>query len=236
MSSRRVQVLVALGIAAVIAAVLVAVALSGGDDEPQTAGGTTVVAGADQVSEMLDGVAQDWVVLGDDDAPVTLVEYADLQCPHCAHFAQDAFPHLVWDYVREGQLRIEFRGLHFMGDDSGKALRAALAAGMQDRLWHVTELLFYAQDAPNSGWVTDELLRSIAGSVDGLDADRMFADMDSAEVSERMEQDSQAAQQAGVPGTPAFEIGPTGGELRTLEVQSLTADAFRPAIEELLTP
>jgi protein-disulfide isomerase len=173
-------------------------------------------------------------VLGREDAPVTLVEYADIQCPHCAHFARDAFPHLVWDYVREGDLRIEFRGLAFMGDDSERALRAALAAGQQDRLWHVTELLFYAQEAPNTGWVTDDLLRSIGQAVPDLDVDRMFDDMNAQAVNERMEQDSQAAQQAQVPGTPYFEIGRTGEDLRPLEVTELTGDAFRPAIDELL--
>jgi protein-disulfide isomerase len=233
MGSRRIQILLAVAVAAVLAAVLVAVALSNGDDEGDAAG-TGPVAGQEQVTEMLDGVPQQGTVLGDDDAPVTLVEYADIQCPHCATFAQDAFPHLVWDYVRDGQLRIEFRGLAFMGDDSERALRAALAAGEQGRLWHVTELLFYAQQAPNTGWVTDGLLRSIAGSVDGLDVDRMFSEMDSQAVDERMEQDAQAAQEAEVPGTPYFEIGRTGEELRPLEVQSLTADAFRPAIDELL--
>lgn len=233
MGSRRLQLLVAAAVAAVLAAVLVAVALSGDDGDSQ-AGGTAVVAGQDEVTEMLDGVPQQGPVLGGEDAPVTLVEYADLQCPHCGTFAREALPHLVWDYVREGDLRIELRGLAFMGDDSEKALRAALAAGEQDRLWHVTELLFNAQEAPNTGWVTDDLLRSVGVAVPELDVDRMFEDMDAPAVGDRIDEDSAAAQEAGVPGTPYFELGRTGEELRPLPVPELTADAFRPAIDELL--
>ena len=65
--------------------------------------------------------------IGSPDAPVTLVEFADLQCPFCAQWATDAFPDLVEEYVRPGRLRIEFRGLAFIGPDSEKALRAALS-------------------------------------------------------------------------------------------------------------
>jgi protein-disulfide isomerase len=231
MGSRRTYLLVAGAVAAVLAAALVGFSLASGTDEAEPA---AVVAGADEVTEMLDGVPQSGVVLGREDAPVTLVEYADIQCGHCAHFALDGFPHLVWDYVREGDLRLELRGLTFIGPDSEKALRAALAAGEQDRLWHVLDLLFYAQGTPNTGWVSDHLLRSIGATVPGLDVERMLADMDSAAVSERISEDARAAERAQVPGTPYFELGPTGGELRHLEVQGLSADAFRPAIDELL--
>ena len=82
---------------------------------------------------LLRGIPQQGTALGSPDAPVTLVEYADLQCPYCAQWARDAFPELVRDYVRTGRVRIVFRGLAFLGPDSDAALRAALAAGQQRR-------------------------------------------------------------------------------------------------------
>jgi protein-disulfide isomerase len=231
MRSRRTQILLALVGGLVLAAVLVGVTVFGSQEEatPQA-----VVAGLDEVTELLAGVPQQGNVLGRDDAPVTLVEYADPQCPHCAHFALDGFPHLVWDYVREGKLRIEFRGMTFMGPDSDTALRAALAAGEQGRLYHVMDMLFYAQGEPRSGWVTDELVRGIAASVPGLDGERMLDDMDSDRVTKLVVEHAALAEAAGVPGTPYFELGPTGGTLTPLEVQSLSIDAFRPAIDALL--
>jgi protein-disulfide isomerase len=97
-------------------------------------------------------------VLGSPDAPVTVVEYADLQCPFCAEWARRAFGEIVRDYVAPGRVRIEFRGLVFLGPDSEVALRTALAAGRQDRLWDVVHLLYANQGAENAGWVTQDLL------------------------------------------------------------------------------
>ena len=61
------------------------------------------------------GIPQAGVVLGDPNAPVTLVEWADLQCPFCREWSTAAFPALVHDYVRTGKLQIVFRGLAFLG-------------------------------------------------------------------------------------------------------------------------
>ena len=108
-----------------------------------------------------DGIRQDGIELGAANAPVTLVEYADLQCPYCAAWSAQAFSELVRDYVRPGKVKLSFRGLAFLGPDSERALRFALAAGLQDRLWHVVDLLYRYQGRENGGWVTDQLLRSI---------------------------------------------------------------------------
>ena len=77
------------------------------------------------------GIEQHGAALGSPKAPVTLVEYADLQCPYCAQWARDALPTLVEDYVKTGKLRIVFSGMAFIGADSDKALRTAIAAGEQ---------------------------------------------------------------------------------------------------------
>ena len=88
-------------------------------------------------------------------APVTLVEYADLQCPYCARWARDTLPTLVGDYVRAGRLRIVFHGLAFIGSDSDTALRTAVAAGPPNRFWDVVHGFYANQGAENAGWVTD---------------------------------------------------------------------------------
>ena len=72
--------------------------------------------------------------------------------------------------------------MHFIGPDSEKALRAVYAAGLQGKLWDTLDLLYRSQGAENSGWVTDELLRSVGASIPGLNTDKMLADSSSAEV------------------------------------------------------
>ena len=67
-------------------------------------------------------------MLGDPDAPVTVTEYLDLQCPACAAHARETLPDLVRDYVRNGQVKLEARTLHFLGPDSERAARFAAGA------------------------------------------------------------------------------------------------------------
>jgi protein-disulfide isomerase len=236
-TSRRNVLLAVLGAAVVLAAVLVAVivATSGEDEEespPVQAG--TALPGSEETRALLGGIPQDGTALGQSDAPVTLVEFADLQCPFCAQFAVDVLPDLIDEYVRPGHVRIVYRGLAFIGEDSEKALRAALAAGEQDRLWNVTEVMFQNQGGENSGWVSDGFLRALGPSVPGLDVDAMLAATESDAVDAEIAAAAEAAEAAEVQGTPTFQVGRTGGELRTLELTELAPDPFREAIDPLL--
>jgi protein-disulfide isomerase len=175
----------------------------------------------------LAGIAQAGAALGNPSAPVTLVEYADLQCPYCAEWAQQTLPVLVDDYVRTGKLRIVFRGLAFIGPDSQRALRVAVAAGRQNRLWDVVEDLYLRQGAENGGWVTEALLEETAGP-------QALAQSNEAWVARRLLLSSRAAEAAGVTGTPAFQLGRTGGALRLVPLHSLGPEGLRPAIEAAL--
>jgi protein-disulfide isomerase len=232
-------VLVVAVIAAAVAVGLVGASLlsARGDGDNGGGGGgaeSTAIAGGPDVELLLDGVPQEGTAVGEDDAPVTLVEYADLQCPFCADWSLTTFPELVTEYVRDGRLRIELRGLTFIGAESEAALRAALAAGEQGKLWNVVDLVYANQGAENSGWVTDDFLRAVGAAVPGLDVDRMMDARDAAEVTAAMEEAAAAAQSDGITGTPSFLLGPTGGELEALAISSLGPEEFRAAIDELL--
>jgi protein-disulfide isomerase len=191
-------------------------------------------AQAGEVRALLAGIPQRGSVLGSVDAPVTLVEYADLQCPYCGEFARGALPALVREYVRTGKVRLVFRGLAFVGPDSRVALEAVEAAALQNRLFHVLELLYASQGVENTGWVTDSLLRRIGASVPGLEGARMLRDRGSAPVAAAMAAAARAAAADAVTGTPTFLVGPTGGRLAPLPVTSLAPEAFRPALDALL--
>jgi protein-disulfide isomerase len=233
--TRRRVLVVAVAAAAVAVALIGASLLSARDDDGGGGGeATTAITGGVDVEALLDGIPQSGTSLGEDDAPVTLVEYADLQCPFCAEWSLQAFPELVADYVREGRLRIEFRGLTFIGPESEQALRAALAAGAQEKLWNVVDLVYANQGAENAGWVTEDFLRAVGAAVPGLDVDRMLEASDAAEVTAAIEEAAADAEADGITGTPSFLLGETGGELSALQISSLGPEEFRAAIDELL--
>jgi protein-disulfide isomerase len=232
----RGRLLLLAGAAAVlIAAVLIGVSVvAGGGDDGGGGDDTSSLRGVTESSALLRGIPQEGIALGRSDAPVTLAEYADFQCPFCREWALRTLPALVRDYVRKGDLRIEFRGLAFIGPDSLTALEAAQAAGEQDKLWNVADLLYWNQGGENTGWVTDELLTDIAAAVPGLDGDQMLADRDSAAVASRITEASAEATRGGISTTPSFQIGKTGGTLSNLAFTSLEPDEFTAAVDQQL--
>ena len=105
---------------------------------------------------------------------MTLVEYADLQCPYCAQWARDALPTLVEDYVKSGKLRIVFSGMAFIGPDSDKALRTALAAGREDHLWDVVHGLYRVRATRTPAGSPTSSSAELAAGVPDLDGEELL--------------------------------------------------------------
>ena len=172
------------------------------------------MAGAADTIALFKGIPQQLNVLGNPTAPVTMVEFADPQCPYCRAYTTEALPALVDQYVRPGKAKFVFSGMHFIGPDSETALRAVYAAGLQGRFWQYLHLLYHSQGAENAGWVTDDLLRSAGASIPGFDTEKMLADMSSPTVTNALAAADQQAQSASVDQTPTFFAGKTGRDAR----------------------
>lgn len=235
-----------LGIA-IAAAGLVAVALiagsilftrDSGEDAVVTTGSTpkdTTPTGTTDAGETLvAGIPQKGTILGSPEATVRMLQFEDLQCPICKKYTDDAFPAIVEEYVRPGRVKIDFRGLAFLGPDSDKALRIVVASGFQNKLWDVVELLYAQQGEENSGWVTDELIDEILAQVPGLDAAKVKVDAKSAAVTKEIAAVQAEATALKVPGTPWFYIGVGLNQPYEIQPQSLTPSAFRPALDDAL--
>jgi protein-disulfide isomerase len=223
-----------IGAALVLAAALIAASLVSAREGASSPASAQTLTGASEVAGLLRGIPQHGTVLGPATAPVTLVQYADLQCPYCGMWERNTLPVLVRDYVRTGKLRIEFRGLAFIGADSEIALRTALAAASQNRLWNVVELLYLNQGVENSGWVTPSLLGGIVRSA-GVDPKALSTEIASPAVGRLPAQATAAAQAANVHQTPTFEIGRTGQPLHTIETSSLSPPPFQAAVQQALS-
>lgn len=81
--------------------------------------------------------------MGSDHAPVTIIEYASLTCPHCAHFAEDAFPQLKKQYIDTGKVRFIFREFPF--DPTAAAAFMLARCAPKSEYFSVIELLFRTQ-------------------------------------------------------------------------------------------
>ena len=217
--------------AAALSAVVLATVGAGARAAPAA---PTAVPGAAGVASLLKGIPQRGAWLGRSDAKLTLVEYVDVQCPFCARYSREVFPTLVRRYVRTGRVRILLRGLAFVGPDSLTGLRWVVAAGRQNHLWDMLELLFANQGRENSGWLTKQRLVATASSVRGLVVSRVRTESASAAVLAEIRATAQAAQSAGIPGTPSFEVGRSVVSLRHLTLKSFNPLDFTKQLDALL--
>ena len=206
----RLAVLGAVAVAAVLAAVVIAG--RGGGDSAKT---TTAANSA------LQGIPQSGLSLGSPNAPVTMVEFADLQCPFCAQYHRDVFPSILDRYVRTGKVRLELHLLRFLGPDSDKLARVAVAAAGQNRMWQYVGLAYDRQGQENSGYASNGFINKLV-----LDA--------GAAAETQVQQNERLAKTAGINSTPSFLIGKTGGTLRPMRVSELTPGAFIPKIDQEL--
>jgi protein-disulfide isomerase len=237
-ADRRRRRLLLLGGLLVVAIAVVAAGIgisqSGSEDEPAPPEPGGQIQGVAETTAEFRGIPQDGVTLGRPDAPVTLTEFADLQCPFCRDYALEVMPVLIERYVRPGRMKMVFRNLAFIGPESEEAARLAAGAGAQDKLWETTDLIYRNQGPENSGWVTPEFLESVADAVPGLDADAALSAAEQPAADAQLRAAAAQAQRAGIDSTPSFLLGRTGAQPRRLEVSSLTPDQFAAAIDELL--
>jgi protein-disulfide isomerase len=206
-----------------VVAVLVAVLAAGGGGDGSHKGGSPAA-----VVSALKGIPQSGIALGSPKAPVTMVEFADLQCPFCAQYERDVFPTILKRYVRTGKVRLELRLLRFLGPDSDRLARVAAAAATQNRMWQFVALAYQRQGRENSGYATDEFINR-------LSADAGLKSPDAGAAAERqVQRDEQAARTLGIESTPSFLIGRTGGPLTRFQPSDLTPGAFVPEIQQEL--
>ena len=234
---RRARILAAATAAVLASAALIAASATGaqgGSSSSATpAAGAATVKGEAETIAMLKGVTQKGAWLGSTTAPIQFVVFADLQCPFCGQFDTRVMPTLIRDYVRTGKVRIYFSGMDFVGADSSRGLKAAVAAAAQNRLWHVVSMLYANQGVENKGWLSDKLVGNIAKAIPGLDKEKFDAARKGTAVNRQLAEWKRLATTTGVASTPTFFAGPVGG-LAPFSVSALEVAPFRAGLNKLL--
>jgi protein-disulfide isomerase len=176
-------------------------------------------------------IGKENAMLGAADAPVTVVEFTDYQCPFCKRFIQSTFPLLKRDFIDTGKVRWIVRDLPLgFHPNANKAAQAAHCAGEQGKFWEMRDTLF--RNNTNLGI---EQLPVYAREI-GLDGDAFDACLSSDRHQAQMTQDSQEASRIRVTGTPSFVIGKTAGDTVSgqLIIGAQAQAVFTAAIQRVL--
>jgi len=153
----------------------------------------------------------DGYFLGNPGAPLQLVMFEDFQCPFCLRFTLLSEPELVEKWVAEGRLRLEFRNLPILGEESGQAAFAAHCAAQQDAFWPYHKELFLAQfeagqleaEALNVGRFSASELVRYAEAI-GLDAAEFQSCLTDQATYDAVLEQVRGAQELGLRSTPSF--------------------------------
>jgi protein-disulfide isomerase len=146
--------------------------------------------------------------MGNPNAKVTLVEFADFQCPFCKIYFSEILPQIKQRYVDTGKVRFVFVNYAFLGPESQSAAEAAKCAKDQDRFWEYHDHLYANQQGENIGAFSQDKLKKFASDLK-LDVGKFNECFDSGKYSSVVIKELEAGQSYGVRGTPATFVDGT---------------------------
>ena len=154
-------------------------------------------------------------ILGDPDAPITLVEFGDYQCHYCNVFFQSIEKDIVKNYVDTGKVKIIFKDYNIIGEDSVKASQGAHCANDQGLFWEYHDILYSNWTGENNGWASSENLAIFAQQI-GLNMNKWSECMNKGSHSQIILKSNDDARTLQLTGTPAFFIINSEGEVSKL--------------------
>lgn len=173
---------------------------------------------------------------GKADAPVTLMEFSDYQCPYCARNYRDVMPSLIKEYVDTGKLKFVMREkpIASLHRNAIEASMAALCAKDQGKYWEMHNVMFDNQRALNA-----DNLKAYAADL-GMNSQDFDQCLDSEKYADQIDDDIVLATSLGISGTPGFILGftdasnPDNAEMSKFIKGAQPLAVFRQAIDELL--
>ncbi|MBI4360631.1 DsbA family protein [Candidatus Micrarchaeota archaeon] len=145
---------------------------------------------------------------GDENAPVTIVEFSDYQCPFCRSFFESSLPQIREQYVNTGKVRIVFKDFPLsFHPDAPKAAEAARCAGDQGKYFDMHDAIYQGQGPANLGTVTiNESVYATYAKQLGLNEAQFQTCLDSGKFTQAVQGDFAQGVAAGVSGTPSFYV------------------------------
>ncbi|MBI4300842.1 MAG: DsbA family protein [Chloroflexi bacterium] len=142
---------------------------------------------------------------GPQDAPVTIMEYADFQCPACQNFTETVEKQLESQYISPGKVKLVYRPYSFIGPESNWSAEAAYCANDQGRFWDYHDKLYDSQAGENKGTFSKANLKRFAKEL-GLDTNAFDSCLDSGKYSKTVQDDKKEGDRKGVQYTPTLFV------------------------------
>jgi protein-disulfide isomerase len=180
-----------------------------------------IPAAQNAVDEKVAVTTRDSNTLGSADAPLTLFEFADFQCPFCRKFHATVFDDLKKNFIDTGKLRYVSRDMPLpMHEHATEAARAARCAGDQGKYWEARHVLMTNQEKLGR----DDLMRYAREL--HLDVGAFGHCLDTKKYEAAVQQDAADAAEVGVTGTPTFVLGRTGQTGRFTGIKIVGAQPY----------
>ena len=155
-------------------------------------------------------------ILGEEDAPVTMVMYEDFQCPFCKRFETETYPQIKSDYIDEGKVKVVWKDkpIPSLGHDWAEPSAAAMECVYRqnnDAFWNVKDELFSQAKTTTQGeeeFTPDNIQPRIIemASEEGVSSSEIQSCIDNENPMNEVNADSQEADEIGASGTPTFFI------------------------------
>src|SRR3989338_3918479 len=190
-------------VATVVLIVILAVVAFKGSFGTAPTGGAVVPTGGEPTPTVIDmeGLLDDDEVRGDEDAPVTIIEWSDFECPFCARFYTDTLPSIEQEYIKTRKVKLIYRDFPLsFHPNAQKAAEAAECAGEQGKYWEMHDMLF---EQGVQGGVTG--FKQYAKNL-GLNTAKFDTCLDTGTMAAEVRADMADGSSAGIQGTPGFLV------------------------------
>ena len=171
-------------------------------------------------------------ILGDINAPLTLVEFGDYQCTFCKKFFDETENSIFVNYVETGKVKVLFKDFIVVNEDSVNAASAAHCANDQKMFWQYHSTLYNNWDGEGTGWASSEQLHQFASTL-GLDMNEFSECMSQSKWKDMVLSSHADGRTLGVDATPTFFIIDENNEVLKI-VGAQRYNVFQEVFDSLL--
>ena len=144
-------------------------------------------------------------IMGDPNAPITILEWGDYQCTFCYKFHQNTLDVINEEFIKTGKVKLIFKDFPLNGPDSKLAAEASYCAHDQDKYWEYHDQLYENWAGERTGWITREALSEFAKSIN-LDTSEFNKCLNESKYENKINSIYEFGKQIGIDATPSFLV------------------------------